>query len=105
MAFALGELQQAIHDGRIEWRKHTLQRLAERHVLQKDVIAVLLSGEVIREYPDDRPFPSALVLGWIETRPLHVVVAHDATEGVVYVVTVYEPSLDVFQADFKTKKL
>lgn len=97
-------LRQAISSGRIEWRKHTLQRIAERHILQQEVIQVLLSGEVVREYLDDRPFPSALVFDWIADRPVHVVVSYDKMVDLAYVITVYEPSLDVFEDDFKTKR-
>lgn len=100
----LVSLRQAVNSGRIEWRKHTLQRTAERHILQKDIIQVLLFGEMIREYPDDRPFPSALVFGWIANRPLHVVVSYDEMTDLAYIITVYEPSLNVFEDDFKTKR-
>lgn len=84
-------LQKALREGRIEWRKHVLQRLAERGVRQHQVIEAVLTGECIRPYPEDAPFPSGLFLGWVESRPLHVVAA-------------YEPSPDSFEPDFKTRK-
>ena len=61
-------------------------------------------GEVIRSYADDRPFPSLLLLGWTRERPLHVVASYAALDDVVYIITAYEPSTDVFEPDFKTKK-
>jgi len=51
-------LRKAIRQGRLEWRKHVLQRLAERGISQKSVLAVLLSGERIEDDPDDKPFPA-----------------------------------------------
>lgn len=34
---------------------------------------VIDNGEAIEDYPSDEPYPSKLVLGWDERRPLHVV--------------------------------
>ena len=42
----------------------------ERSINRDDVRHVIDNGEVIREYLDDKPFPSRLILGWREKRPL-----------------------------------
>jgi len=68
------------------------------------VIDVLMLGEEIEDYPADKPYPSALFLGWIEDRPLHVVVALDEETQWAYIITAYEPSLEYFEADFKTRR-
>ena len=57
-------LREAVAQGRIQWRRHVLQKLAERGIQQQTVREVLLSGERIRDYTEDRPFPSALFLGY-----------------------------------------
>ena len=98
------KIRLAIENGSVEWRKHTLQRLGERNVSQKDVLQILKSGEVIQYYSNDRPFPSMLMFGWIEDRPLHTVMSYDEIGDKAYIITVYEPSLDVFESDYKTKK-
>lgn len=53
------------------------QRLAERNVLQGEIIEVVLQGEVINTYDNDKPFPSALFFKKVNHRPLHVVAAID----------------------------
>ena len=53
---------------------------------------------------DDWPFPSGLFLGWIESRPIHVVAALDAGSSQVFVITAYEPDLEHFESDFRTRK-
>jgi len=73
----IAALRKAVRKGRIEWRKHALQRLAERGIPQKDVWEVLQSGERIEDYPDDTPYPSALFLGFVAYKPLHAVAAFD----------------------------
>jgi len=45
------------------FRTHALQRMFERGISTDEVRAVVDSGETIVEYPDDRPYPSQLMLG------------------------------------------
>lgn len=97
-------LREAVAGGRIQWRKHTLQRLAERNISQEAVRAVLTSGERIRDYVEDKPFPSALFLGYHQNKALHVIASCDEAAKEVFIITVYEPSLDIFEADLKTRK-
>jgi hypothetical protein len=94
----------AIERGQVEWRKHVLQKLAERGIQQQAVRDVLLKGERIRDYSDDKPFPSALFLGYVANTPLHVVAAYDETTGQAFVITAYEPSLEIFEADYRTRR-
>jgi hypothetical protein len=56
----LAILREAMAAGRIEWRKHVLQKLAERGIPQESVREVLLRGERIRDYEDDKPFPKTV---------------------------------------------
>jgi hypothetical protein len=64
----LAILRKAVAAGRIQWRRHVLEKLAERGIQQQAVREVLLNGERIRDYTEDRPFPSALFLGYILDR-------------------------------------
>jgi len=78
--------------------------MMERDIRRSDALDVLLPGEPIEDYPDDQPFPSALFLGWIKTRPIHVVAAFDAANERAFVITVYEPDLEHFEPDFRTRR-
>jgi hypothetical protein len=104
MPFDPGILREVVANGSIEWRKHVLQKLAERGISQEAVRTVLLNGERIRDYTEDKPFPSALLLGYVAGKPLHVVVACDEAGRQAFVITAYEPSLDVFESDYRTKR-
>jgi Domain of unknown function (DUF4258) len=42
-------LRNAVAQGRIQWRKHVLQKLAERGIQQDTIREVLLTGERIRD--------------------------------------------------------
>jgi uncharacterized protein DUF4258 len=87
------------------YQRHAVERIALRGVSEEDVMHVLLTGETIQVYPDDTPFSSELLLGWCGKRPLHIVVATDTMHRRKIVITVYEPSPNQWEADFKRKKL
>ncbi len=78
--------------------------MAERKITVEDVKNVLKTGETIASYPEDRPYPSRLILGWIGTRPLHVVVADNDEDNVQIVITVYEPDPTLWEDDFKRRR-
>ena len=100
----LAKLREAIRAGKVEWRKHALQQMAERNMAQAAVLNVVLNGQLVRLYTEDKPFASALFLGYDGPHPLHAVASVDEGAGQAFVVTAYEPSLDVFEADYKTKR-
>ena len=83
---------------------HAVKQMFQRRITRDEVKAVLAEGEVIVEYPDDRPYPSYLMLGIVNRRPIHVVAAKDAETQTAYVVTAYEPDLNLWQPDFKARK-
>ncbi len=97
-------LAKAVLNDAIEWRKHALQRMLERNISRADAREVILHGEVIEDYPADKPFPSALFFKSVGGRPLHVVVAFDSNGEKAYVITAYEPTLDKFEPDFRTRR-
>jgi Domain of unknown function (DUF4258) len=104
MSLDLAVLRRAVIGGRVEWRKHVLQKLAERGLSQRSVLEVIETGEVIRDYSDDKPFPSALLLGYPASQPLHVVAACDEMSETAFIITAYEPSLEIFETDYRTRK-
>ena len=65
---------------------------------------MLRAGARIEDYPEDVPYPSALFLGWVEGKPLHVVAALDAPAQWAYIITAYEPDLEHFESDYRTRK-
>ncbi|MBT5307684.1 MAG: DUF4258 domain-containing protein [Candidatus Scalindua sp.] len=98
-------LQNAIKEGRIEWQRHALEKMMERGISRKAVKDVLLNGEIIESYPDDKPYPSALFLGWVKNQPLHVVGSLDSTTGWCFIITAYKPDSEYFESDYKTRRV
>lgn len=86
----------------VVFSRHAITRMFERFISRSDVRRILETGEVIEEYPDDTPFPSCLVLGFVDNRPLHVVVAVNGPT--CHIVTVYAPDPTVWESDLKTRR-
>lgn len=97
-------LKTAIENGKIEWQRHVLERMLERGISREIAKEVLLSGEIIEDYPDDKPYPSALFLGWVKGEPFHVVVAFSSESDYCFIITAYKPDLEHFEPDYKTRR-
>jgi Domain of unknown function (DUF4258) len=75
----------------------------KRGISIEDVRHVLLTGEVIEDYPGDFPYPSRLLLGWSGIRPIHVVAAYDIKGDETIVITAYEPDPSQWDIDFRRR--
>ena len=81
---------------------HASQRAAARGILSDEIEAAIANGAVIEDYPNDKYGPSCLILGSTKVgRFLHVQVCYPPS---VKVITVYEPSLQEWESDLKTRK-
>ena len=100
----LPRLRAALQYGNVEWERHVLERLVSRDISRSTVLNILRSGECIEDYPGDYPFPSGLFFGWHGAKPLHVVAALEEASPRVYIVTAYEPDLEHFENDFRTRR-
>lgn len=83
---------------------HAVRRMFEWAISRDEVLEVLRDGEVIVEYPDDKPFPSNLLVGFPEARAIHVVAALDCQTDTCHVITAYPPDPDQWQDDFRTRR-
>ena len=90
--------------GPLFFRVHAIERMFQRRINKDDVRQILETGEMIETYPHDTPYPSRLVLGWRNARPLHVVVAENAESGESIVITAYEPNSEEWEQGCKRRK-
>lgn len=92
------------HFNKLIFRIHAIQRMFQRRISREDVRRILKTGEVLEEYPNDTPYPSRLVLGFIGTKPLHIVVADNNKDKETIVITAYEPSQKEWLSGFKKRR-
>lgn len=98
------QLHDALLRGKIQWQRHALEQMLKRAISREVVCGVITHGKRIEDYPGDWPLPGALFFGWDEERPVHVVVAFDREAQIVYIITAYEPTLQYFESDFRTRR-
>ena len=82
---------------------HAFERCAERAILPEEIKCVILSGEIIEDYPKDKYGPSCLIYGITEEgRILHVQCSIDP----VWIITAYDPTLnpEEWDKDFKRRR-
>jgi len=85
------------------YKKHALERMLNRNINFEEVEKAIITGEIIREYPEDKPFSSYLILAVIFEKILHIVVSQDS-EGNCIIISAYEPDREIWNSDYKTKK-
>jgi hypothetical protein len=97
-------IREHLNSNQYRLTKHaTIVRL-QRNITMNELKIALLSGEIIEKYPNDQPYPSCLVLGWLSSGdPLHIVCSRGNSEPAMRIVTVYEPSDDKWYNDYKTR--
>jgi len=74
-----------------------------REIMVNDVESILENGEIIKAYPDDKPYPRALKMGYAGVRPLHIVTARNNLDNSCIIITVYEPDALIWKDGFKNK--
>lgn len=88
----------------VKFSGHALRRMFDRKLSTEEVIFTIQAGETITGYPDDKPYPSELRLGWVNSKPVHVVVAQNQENSECYVITAYVPSPEIWCDDFKIRR-
>ena len=89
------DIRDAINIGRHEISIHADEKIDNDLITIGDIFASVQDGEVIEDYPDDRPFPSCLIYGRAHgTEPLHSVWGYDEDERLAVLITVYRPDPD-----------
>ena len=88
----IGNIIDAIRANRVRISDHADEE-AEADILTFDEIYFsVLHGEIIKDYPTDRPFPSCLILGkTFSGAPVHSVWAYNARVQWEVLITVYRP--------------
>lgn len=79
-----------------------MEEMGERLTAQKVEDALMKGFELVEDYPDDPRGHSCLILSWVAGKPVHVVFAPH--EEALIIVTVYVPSREDWEKDFKTRR-
>ena len=95
------DLHRLCSNGAVRMTIHVKRQCKERGISMEQIEQTLLHGKIIKHYPDDKPYPSCLLL-FCGKHPLHVVASVSKTEA--YVITAYSPDPAIWEPDFTSKK-
>lgn len=88
----IDEIIAAIRRDRVRITDHADEEAQADDLSLDEVFDSVFRGEVIEEYPDDRPFPSCLIYGnTTGGEPVHSVWAYNSQTGWAALITVYRP--------------
>ena len=99
----IDDIRSLCKDECIAMTKHAKSRLIERNITIENIKNALQTGEIIKQYENDKPFLSCLLLGLTEQKVfIHIVASID--DGYLYIITAYYPNENDWESDYKTKK-
>ena len=99
----IDELREKIEADRFEFSKHAVDRIITRRIRVQELREAVTGGTVIEDYPDDKYGPSCLIFGTtLAGRPLHVQCSYPSRTP-VRIITVYEPTPDLW-IDFRRRR-
>jgi len=99
----IDDFQRICNEENIIITKHADKRLLKRGITVDDIMNAIRTGEIIKQYEDDKPFPSCLLLGSTEQNKfIHIVASID--NDFLFIITAYYPDEHVWEMDFKNKK-
>jgi len=97
----LERIKKFIKEDKFIISNHAKVRMFQRNVSTDNITDIVIRGEIIEEYPEDEPCPSALMLGFLKNTPYHVVIAQ--CEDHMRIVTVYYPKEDKW-INYRTRR-
>jgi hypothetical protein len=78
--------------------------VGQRFIARETIIQAADTYEIVEAYPEDKYFPSYLLLGRAGDDAFHVLFGADVEDQNVRIVTAYYPSPDEWEADLKTRR-
>ena len=99
----ISEIREKIADGLYEFSRHAVDQSLLRNITLEEFRESIENGIVIEDYPDDKYWPSCLILGFSSAgRALHIQCTYPARE-ILKIITLYEPDEDSW-IDFRERR-
>ena len=88
----IANIQGAIQTGKIRITDHADEEAQNDKYSYDEIFYSVLTGKIIEDYPDDKPYPSCLIYGiTFKNEPVHSVWAYNEETKWAVLVTVYRP--------------
>ena len=88
----IGNIVAALQKSRIRITDHADEEAVDDHLTYEEIYFSVIHGQIIENYPDDKPYPSCLILGFsVGGEPIHSVWAYNSENQWAVLITVYRP--------------
>jgi len=88
----INDLIEAIQANRVHISDHADEEAEDDQLTFDEIYFSVLHGEIIEQYPTDKPYPSCLIYGQtFSGDPVHSVWAYNAQNQWAVLITVYRP--------------
>lgn len=88
----LADITGAIEADRVRISDHADEEAQADQLILSEIVFSVHNGEIIEDYPTDRPYPSCLVYGrTMHDEPVHSVWAYNVVNQWAVLITVYRP--------------
>jgi hypothetical protein len=88
----IGDIAEAIRSNRVRITDHADEETQADRLSFDQIYFSVMCGEIIEDYPTDKPYPSCLILGrTFGGDPVHSVWAYNPTNRWAVLITVYRP--------------
>lgn len=82
----------AIRNSHVRITDHADEEAVDDDLTFDEIYFSVMHGEIIEEYPNDKPYPSCLVMGMnFASEPIHSVWAYNPENRWAVIITVYRP--------------
>ena len=82
----------AIRNSWVRISDHADEEAFDDNLTYEEIYSSVIQGEVIEDYPNDKPYPSCLILGGnFSGEPIHSVWAYNPENLWTVLITVYRP--------------
>ena len=99
------DIADAIRHSRVHITDHAYDEAEKDQLSYYDIFVSVFQGEVIEDYPDDKPYPSCLIYGTTSSQePIHSVWAYSREARLAVLITVYRPDANLW-TDWRTRRL
>ncbi len=101
----IDDIIESIKAGKVRITDHADDEAQADDLLFEDIVISVQRGEIIEQYPDDKPYPSCLIYGKnFKSEPIHSVWAYNVEVKASVLITVYRPDLKRWMEDWKTRR-
>jgi hypothetical protein len=101
----INDIIESIKANRLRVTDHADEEAQDDILSFEEIFTSASGGEIIEQYPDDKPYPSCLVLGRnFKNEPIHSVWAYNNETKASVLITVYRPDPKKWMEDWKTRR-